>query len=213
VSIINGYLTAGEASDYVGRQFADSSGILNDVVTVASRSIDRHCGRHFYRVGTTGTPVARVFDSDDGFTVELGGYNDLVSVSTLKSDDVGSGVFGTTWSAGTYQLLPAGAAARAPQAEPFTSIMLLAGNTFPTTVPSGRRGLVEVTGVWGWPAVPIEVTQACRILVAELAKLQDAPLGMLGSAEFGMSRIPPQKQRHVRDLLGPLVHPGHVGIG
>jgi len=213
VSIVNGYLTAGEASDYVGRQFADSSGILNDVVTVASRSIDRHCGRHFYQVGTSEVPVARVFDSANGYTVELGAYNDLVSVSTLKSDGVGSGVYGTTWGSGVYQLLPAGATSRGPQPEPFTSITLLAGNTFPTTVPSGRRGLVEVSGVWGWPSVPIEVKQACRILVAELAKLQDAPLGMLGSAEFGMSRIPPQKQRHVRDLLGPLVHPGHVGIG
>jgi hypothetical protein len=68
--VTNGYLTTSEAGAYIGRQFPDGSGILEDIVTVASRSIDRHCGRHFYRVGTTGTPVARVFDSDDGFTVD-----------------------------------------------------------------------------------------------------------------------------------------------
>ena len=213
MSIINGYLTAGEASDYVGRQFADSSGILNDVVTVASRSIDRHCGRHFYRVGTTEAPVARVFDATTPYRLDLGSFNDLVSVTTLKADHDGNGTFEVTYGEATYQLSPPGAASRAPVSQPYTCVELLNGNELPMWASSRRRGLVEVTGVWGWPAVPIEVKQACRILVAELAKLQDAPLGMLGSAEFGMSRIPPQKQRHVRDLLGPLVHPGHVGIG
>lgn len=213
MSISNGYLTASEAQEYIGRQFADSTGVLGDIVTTASRAIDRHCGRHFYQVGTTEDPIARPFDSHDGYKVKLGPYNDLVSIVTLRSDDVGNGTYDRTWGAGTYQLLPAGATTRSPYPEPFTTVMLLGGNTFQTTVPSGRRGLVEVTGVWGWPAVPIEVKQACRLLVHEFAKLQDAPFGMMGSAEFGMSRIPPQKQRHVRELLAPYVHPRNVGIG
>jgi hypothetical protein len=207
--ITNGYLEANDAQEYIGRQFADATGVLDDLVTVASRSIDRHCGRHFYTVTAT-----RLFDTRDGYTIDLGPYNDLVSVTTLKSDTGGDGVYDTTWGASTYQLLPAGATTRAPVATPYTHIKLLGGNTFDTAVPSGRKGLIEIVGVFGWPTTPpIEIRQACRLIVHELAKLQDAPFGMLGSAEFGMSRIPAQKQRHVRDLLGPFVHPGHVGIG
>jgi hypothetical protein len=211
--ISNGYISNAEAQAYIGRQFADATGVLHDIITTASRTVDRHCGRHFYQVGTTELPVSRYFDSHDGYSVDLGTYNDLVSVVTLRSDDIGGGTYGTTWSSTLYQLRPVGAAARSPQAEPFTSLVLLGGNTFPTVVPSGRRGLIEIAGVWGWASVPIEVKQACRLLVHEYAKLQDAPFGMMGSAEFGMSRIPPQKQRHVRELLAPFVHPANVGIG
>lgn len=211
--ITNGYLSAAEAQDYIGRQFADSTGVLDDIVTAASRLIDRHCGRHFYTVGTQASPVARYFDATEPDRLRLGTYNDLTTLVTLKSDDDGSGTYETTWSSTNYQLRPVGAASRAPQAEPFTEIRLLNSYDFEMTVTSGRTGLIEVAGVWGWPSVPVEVKQAARIIVAELGKLQDAPLGMLGSAEFGMSRIPPQKQRHVRELLGPLVHPDLVGIG
>lgn len=209
MTITNGYIGAQEAQAYIGRQFADGTGILDSIVTVASRSIDRHCGRHFYQHGTTEVPVARYFDTW-GDTLTLGTYNDLVSVSTLKGDDDDTGTYETTYT--NYQLLPKGAATRQPDAEPFTKTRLLDTDTFPVLDNSGRTGLIEVTGVWGWPSVPADIVAACRILVAELGKLQDAPLGMLGSAEFGMSRIPPQKQRHVREMLAPFVHPQHVGI-
>jgi hypothetical protein len=213
VTVTNGYLELREAEAYVQRQFADGSGILEDIITAVSRSIDRHCGRHFYQHGTTGSPVARYFEVEKLDELNLGTYNDLVSLSTLKTDDNGDGVFETTYSASQYVLCPVGAATFAPVAEPFTEIELLNGSTFPASVPSGREYLIEVTGVWGWPAVPIEVKHAARILCAEYAKLQDAPLGMTGDPQFGMSRIPPQKQRHVRELLGPYIHPNHVGIG
>jgi len=209
VTIVNGYIGAREAQDYIGRQFADGTGILDSIITTASRSIDRHCGRHFYQHGTTDVPVARYFDTY-GDTLTLGTYNDLVSVTTLKGDDDDTGSYETTYT--NYQLLPKGAATRHPDAEPFTKIRLLDTDTFPVLDNSGRTGLIEVTGVWGWPTVPADIVAACRILVAELGKLQDAPLGMLGSAEFGMSRIPPQKQRHVREMLAPFIHPQHVGI-
>lgn len=208
MAITNGYLNSTEAQSYIGRQFADASGVLDDIVTSASRMIDRHCGRHFYTVTAT-----RYFDAVHPEHLDLGPFNDLVSVTTLKGDKNDDGVFEVTYTSGQYQLRPVGATTRAPYAEPYTAIHLLDSASWPSATASGRVGLIEIAGSWGWPtAVPVEVKQACRVIVAELAKLQDAPLGMLGSAEFGMSRIPPQKQRHVRELLGPLVHPSYVGI-
>ena len=65
MAVTDGYLTSAEAGSYIGRQFADGSGILDDVVTSVSRMIDQHCGRHFYRDGTTEVPVARVFEVEN----------------------------------------------------------------------------------------------------------------------------------------------------
>lgn len=210
MAIVNGYLTETQAQDYIGRQYPDSTGILGDIVTAVSRQIDRHCGRHFYQDGTTGTPVARYFETDDPYELDLGMFNDLVSVTSLKVDSDGDGTYETTLT--NYVLCPKGAATRAPHPEPYTEIELLNGTVFPLYASSGREYLIEVTGVWGWPSVPVEVTQAARILAAEMAKVQDAPLGLVGSPEFGMSRVPGYMPRHARELLAPLVHPSSWGI-
>lgn len=210
MSITNGYLTVKEATDYTGKTTSADPSILEDVITACSRMVDRYCGRHFYQV----TATARVFDATKPAMLELGPFNDLVSVTTLKSDDDGDGVYEVTYTSGQYQLLPPGATTRAPLAVPYTRIDLLSGYTFPTIVASGRRGLIEVTGTWGWPtSVPTEVKQATRILVAEVAKLQDAPFGVLGNDLTGTQYAPRQMPAAAKRLLQPFVHPGHVGIG
>lgn len=206
------YLTPSEASEYIGRQFPDGSGILDDAVSAVSRMIDRHCGRHFYQVGTADVPVSRYFEVEDFYELELGTYNDLVSVDELNVDADGDGVYETEITAAHYVLCPVGAATKAPTAEPFTEIELLNGTTFPMVTVRGREYLIEVSGIWGWPSVPIEVKQAARILVAELAKLQDAPLGVAGQSEFGVFRVSSQMPPRAQQLLAPFVHPQHVGI-
>ena len=205
------YLTTQEAGAYIQRQFPDGSGILEDVVLSVSRTIDNYCGRHFYQVGTADVPVSRYFEVEEIDALELGTFNDLVSVDALMVDANGDGTYETEIT--DYVLCPKGAATRAPYPQPFTEIELLNGTTFPAAVPSGREFLIEVSGVWGWPSVPIEVKQSARLLVAELAKLQDAPLGVAGQSEFGVFRVPSQMPPAVRRMLGPLVHPAHVGIG
>lgn len=212
MAVSDGYLTTTEAAAYIGRQYPDGSGVLDDIVSAVSRMIDQHCGRHFYADGTISVPVARVFKVERSDELELGPFNDLTSITTLKTDDNGDGTYETTIAVGNYQLHPVNALSRGAYAEPYTEIDLLNGTTFPLPVESGREYLIQVTGVWGWPAVPIEVKQAARILVAEMAKLQDAPLGLVGSPEFGMARVPGYMPRHVTQMLSPLVHPGWVGI-
>jgi hypothetical protein len=210
VSITNGYLTVAEATAYTGKTTSADPTILEDIITACSRMVDRYCGRHFFQVAAT----ARIFDATTPYRLELGPFNDLVTLTTLKSDDDGSGTYEVTYSASQYQLAPPGATTRAPLAVPYTSIELLSGYTFPSDVPSGRRGLIEVTGTWGWPtAVPTEVKQATRVLVAEVAKLQDAPFGVLGNDLTGVQYAPRQMPNAAKRLLQPFVHPSHVGIG
>lgn len=212
MTITNGYLSIDEAASYIGKSMASDPTILSDVVESVSRLIDRYCGRHFYQLGTVGTPVARYFDARMAHSVDLGPFNDLTTLSTLKTDENDDGVYEVTWNSGEYLLAPVGAASRAPQAEPFTSIVALDSNTYPTSAVSGRTGLIEVTGVWGWPAVPVEVKQAARIIVAETAKLQDAPLGVTGGLEMGLFRVSQHLPPRARQMLAPLVHPLWVGV-
>jgi hypothetical protein len=67
-----------------------------------------------------------------------------------------------------------------------------------------RQNTVEITGVWGWPSVPLDVKQACRIIVAEIAKLESAPLGVVRVSQT----MPPR----ARQLLQPYKHGSNFGI-
>lgn len=211
MSITNGYLTEEEARTYIGRNDAKDPALLEDIVTAASRLIDRHCGRHFFQQ----TATARIFDSPDGYCVTFGPFNDLVSVTTLKTDADGSGSYETTVSSSDYQLLPVGATTMGPVAQPYTSLRMLGSATLPTPweFSSGRHGLIEITGTWGWPtAVPTEVKAACRIIVAEVAKLQDAPLGIAGGDAMGVAYVGRRLPARAVDLLAPFRHPLNMGL-
>ncbi len=207
MTITNGYLTQTEALTYV-KAANTSSEFVEDCVNAASRMIDNYCSRDFFQTGTVGTPVARTFPVEDVQCLRFGPHNDLVSVSTLKTDAAGDGTFETTIAASGYELGPLNAASRN---EPFLALRLLAGATFPTTT-TGRSDLIQVTGVWGWPAVPPQVKSACRVLLAELVKLQDAPLGFAGGMEMGTAYVGSMAWRKATALLAPLRHPDGFGI-
>lgn len=203
MAILNGYITLDEARSYVGRQSSVDPAELEDVVTSASRLIDRHCGRHFYS-----KTEARTFEVDDLCELHFGPFNDLTTLTTLKTDAAGDGTYETTISASSYQLEPFNAAVRA---EPYLEVWLLGTTQFPAPVYGAREDLIQITGVWGWPSVPAEVKQACRIITAEISKLQLAPLGSMGG-EFGVQYVRNQLPARAVSLLAPYRHPDNFGV-
>lgn len=203
MSITNGYLDVDQARSYTGQNATVDPEFLESSVTAVSRSIDEFCGRHFYQV-----TEARTFEVEIVTELEFGPFNDLTTLTTLKTDSAGDGTFETTIAASGYELGPLNAASRT---EPFLALRLLAGATFPTTT-TGRSDLIQVTGVWGWPAVPPQVKSACRVLLAELVKLQDAPLGFAGGMEMGTAYVGSMAWRKATALLAPLRHPDGFGI-
>jgi hypothetical protein len=205
MAITNGYLTLAEATAYVGRNELRDPSELEDVVTSVSRLIDNHCGRHFYQR----TAEARTFEAEESDCLDLGPFNDLVSITTLKVDDDGNGTYETTISASDYALEPYNATVLG---RPYTEIELLNSVTWPLPPASGRENVIQITGTWGWPAVPPEVKQAARIMVAEVAKLADAPLGVAGYGEFGVFRVSGSIPPRARQLLAPLRHPANFGV-
>lgn len=204
MTITNGYITQAEAIAYVGQNLVQDTSLLDDVVEAVSRKIDRYCERSFFQI-----TEARTFATDDIYTLTFGSLNDLVSITTLKTDPTGAGTYSTTIPSTAYQLL----AYNAPQAaEPYTSLQLLGGTQWPVPTFNMRQNTVEITGVWGWPEVPFEVKQACRIMVAEVAKMQESPLGVAGFGEYGMMRVGRSLPPRAMDFLAPYKHAQGYGI-
>ena len=71
---------------------------LRELLETGSRLIDRYCNRHFYVLVAT-----RKFDGDGGTKLPV---PDLISVTSLKTDDNKDRTFETTWAATDYLLYP-----------------------------------------------------------------------------------------------------------
>jgi hypothetical protein len=162
--------------------------VMQGVLDSVSRWVDQYCDRHFWRDGGTGTEVARTFAACRSWRVNI---DDLVpgTITTLKTDASGDGTFETTWSASDYQLLPA----NRPNGEPFNAVEAVAGRLFPGRSTSGSRGnRIEITGIWGWTAVPAPVKQACLEMAARELKRRFSPEGVSGFGDLGLARVSSQ---------------------
>lgn len=172
------YCTPEELKSRAGITNTDDDAEILAACTAVARAIDQHCDRHFFRHTRTRTLIPT-----DLYCLDV---PDLVSVSALATDSTGDGVFETTWTSGDYQLLPVDAPGEA-EPEPYTSIQAVGAFTFPILwgwTPTMRRERVQITGVWGWPAVPEGVKEAAKILAEDTWKLKDAPFGVAGEGEF-----------------------------
>lgn len=163
----------------------------------ASRDLEQFCRRVFWR-SPAGT--ARTFAATSDCVLRLGDFNDLVSVSAVATDIPGAGAFATSWAAADYQLYPLSTAG--PEARPYTSLRAVGGLRFPLDWAGyGRADRVRITGVWGWPSVPMTIREAALIHAAWLFKLKDAPLGVAGYGDLGVVRV--RANPVVAQMAGP----------
>lgn len=200
------YITLAELKEHLKVEVMTFDAKLVNVITSVSRWIDNHCERHFYQDGTAGSEVARVFDSADSRLLKLGVFNDLVSVTEVATDDDRDGTFETVWAASDYQPLPLNPDA-APETTPFREIRSTGTRTFPQVLRTSPVGLIRITGVWGWPAVPETVREACLMQAARIFKRREAPEGVLGFDQFGTVRVSGRPDPDVQANLAAYVHP------
>jgi hypothetical protein len=184
------YCTPAELKSRVGIDDSlDDAEILAACESV-SRWIDGHCDRVFFRRTET-----RTYQPCHLYYLDV---DDLVSVTTLKTDPDGSGTFATTWTASDYQLLPVNPNTGADQ-QPYTSIKAL-GLSFPV-VTTGRTDRIQIVGVWGWPAIPSPVKQAAAIMAGDFLKLGGMTFGVAGYGDYGAVRA--RMSSPALSLLGP----------
>lgn len=168
---------------------------LGQVITAASRKVDEHTGRRFYP--DADAAQVRYYTASDPWTLYV---DDIVTITTLKTDDSGDQTFENTWTLNTdYVREPLNAAA---DGEPWTKLCAhpTGSFTFPTSYPR----TVELTGKFGWAAVPSQVSLATKLLAARYVKrVREAPTGVAG---FGMDGVVVRMMTvdaDVEDLLQP----------
>lgn len=167
-------------------------------IAAASRAVDGYCDRYFFR-----TTETRTYVPTDLYRTRV---DDLVSVTTLATDPAGTtaqgGTFPITWPTGSYQLLPYNPGKTGEQ-WPYTSIRAVGGLTFPWVTPIllMRMDRVQVTGVFGWPAIPQPVRTATLIAAAELFRMKDTPMGGGQPGEFAVATVAANPR--IGELLAP----------
>lgn len=197
MTITNGLITAAEYGAYTGVNIPvdpTRSGQWDDALTVASRWVEKYCGRQFHDSGAVAS--ARYFDPT-GPTVHIDDCRSISSVAVDTNDD-GTHITVTT----DYQALPAYGHDPLLGDVPYTELRALSDLTWKYDL--DRRGSVKVTGLWGWSSVPDDVKRACAILAQDLLRDPESQFGGLAVAAEGIvlgARIPAR----VIGLLGPYV--------
>ena len=201
--IVNGYATLSEVKAAARIPSADTldDALLEVSIESASREIDSYCERVFYQSGSAGTPIARVYIPEDLFVTQT---DDIISVSTLKTDSNGDGTFDQTWDTSDYQLEPLNGIAGGITT-PYTRIRAVGTYLFPTYEPrnvDANQASVQVTGVFGFSSVPTAIKQATIISALRLYKRLESPTGVLGFSDVGVVRVG-RVDPDVERLIGP----------
>lgn len=204
MAITNGYATLDEAKKWLGISDAEDDLRIEIAVEAASRAIDDFCTRRFYSLAEVRTYTADAFNWLP--------IDDLVSLTSLKTDEDGDGTHEITWQATDYILKPANAALNG---KPYTSIITRPRGTrgFPAGIPDG----VRVEGMFGFPSTSSDVRkvkQAALIQMTRLFKRKDSPYGVAGASEFGqLVLLRPTLDPDVQELLMPLRRFDALAIG
>lgn len=207
------YVGPEELKDRIGQTDSTTDSVLASVCLATSRWIDRYCGRHFFR-----TTDVRTYQPTN---IALLVTDDIVSVTSLKVDVDGDGVFETTWTQGTNYQLRVGWGQyntgeynqlASGEQKPFTQVQVIGStNFFPFIWPFVHMDRVQISGVFGWPQVPPVVTQAALLIAADWFKMKDAPWGVAGISDLGIIRV--QSNPWISEQLRPYCRArGKVGV-
>ena len=182
-SITNGYTTLKDLKRYLGIDIDGSDtvddGDLNRIVNVVSRAIEHTTGTKFYAATET-----RYYNPTMSNRLNI---DNCLSITTIKEDTSGDGVFDTTWAATDYQLRPRNAATGTP-AEPYKWV---------STLPNGARVFptwwddydpVQIVGSFGYnsgtsTSAPDQIKQACLMGCGLMFEVQKTNLGV-GGGDF-----------------------------
>jgi hypothetical protein len=169
------YASLSEFKAAVGITDSTDDTALQSVLDATDTLIDLYCDR---KTGFGTASETRFYTAED---YEYVLTDDLVSVTTLQTDDDANGTYETTWTSGTdYVLAPRNAALDGfPYTEIDTSV------TWPRNFPKDVYLGVKVVGVFGFPSVPAAVKQAEIIQAGAVWNSRTAPFGVIGSADLG----------------------------
>jgi hypothetical protein len=185
VAIANGYATLAQIKSALRIPSGDATddSLLEMAVESASRLIDAYCGRNFILAGT----ATRYYSTENPYVVNIDDARSITAVETSSGQD---GVYDTAWVIGS-----AGGAGDA-QPEPINDY--LGGVVWPYTriravgdyvFPTGPEQSIKVTASFGWPNIPVTVTQATILQSSRIFTRLQSPLGVAGFGDMGIMRV------------------------
>lgn len=166
------YCTLKEVKSELGNIGDDNDGMLAGMIEQASDFIDKFCRRSF------GSTTATKYFDGAGKTLYI---KELLSVTSLKLDIDGDGVFETTLSESDYILYPL-------NETPKTHIKLSPNSSYSDFASGIERG-VEIAGSWGYSSsTPSPIKRAAIIQVCRWFKRKDSAFAdVIGMAEMGQA--------------------------
>jgi len=184
MAMTNSYASLSEVK--AAARIADTidDALLEISIEASSREIDGICERVFYPSGT----AVRTYIPQDLYLLET---DDIVSVTTIKSDSTGEGGFDLTWDDADYQLEPLNGLAGGI-VTPFTRVRAVGAKLWPIYEPqdiNAGQASVQITGVFGFSTIPIAIKQATIIMALRQFKRYDSPLGAAGFGDLGVMRV------------------------
>lgn len=147
--------------------------MLGAVIEAASRAIDDITGRRFYASTET-----RYFTAVSSLRCYV---DDLLSITTLKTDDDNDGTLENTWESTDYILMPVNASANG---WPYQWLDVAAWGTeyFPVT---SNPQAIQIIGSFGYcTSTPSQIEEACLLMAAQIFARKDATYGVVGPAGF-----------------------------
>lgn len=165
---------------------------LLNVIASVSRWIDNYTGTRFY---TTAADESRYYSPKDSTILFT---DDIISVTTLQTDEDGDRTYETTWETTDYDLLPENASLNS---QPYRWIENTPQGNY--LFPCMRKS-VKITGKFGWSAAssqPGAIKRACIIQCLRIFKRKDTPFGMLSNPLGGDMRLITDLDPDVKGLL------------
>lgn len=163
--------------------------VIQAAIDAVELAINSECARKFV---VAGAGSARTYAPTHPTLLNI---HDCTSVSAVNND--GTTVTAVSGGIG-YQLEPF-APKWSGETFPYSQIRLLGGATWAT---DNGRATVSVTATWGWAtAIPAAITDATKIMAADLLEQRDVRNGVIGFTELAVVRM--RANPSVMMLLAP----------
>jgi len=164
---------------------------LEAAITAASRMIDDYTERFFYKDGTTQSPVSRYFTPQD---IAVLAIDDIHVITEVAIDAAFDQTYSTVFATSDYLVEPVN---NPRKGWPYTRIIATGSYIYPYPLPQS----VRIRGVWGWSAVPSEVSMATLLQASRLFTRRQSPFGIAGAPDLGVVRLSARLDADVEVLL------------
>ena len=187
MAIVNGYATLAEVKAAARITDSIDDSLLETAIESSSRDIDAYTERVFFNTGATA--VTRIYIPENIFLLET---DDIISVTSIKTDTTGESLFDQTWASTDYQLEPLNGLAGGI-ATPFTRVRAVGDYLWPIYEPrdiNAGQASVQIVARFGFASIPAAIKQATILSSLRAYKRYESPTGVLGySSEMGAIRI------------------------